>query len=716
MRSVTGFRFFLYIIMPLALAALAALTLSLNLLRYVESGNESFERSRNFSTLTEAVETMEMNLTRLAIDNARWEDAAVNTSGEPNSKWFDGSLASPMSLGFSYDVVAIIDAQSGAILLGRDRSSVLAANADVLGGRKISELKDLLDPLNVRRGVVSGFVNTSRGPLAYAMAPIASVNVAPKGNGRVIYFARKLDSAWVDSQRRSLLIEGLQLGQGAKPQDEGVSLKGPDGQVTLHLTWDSGSMAQAIINSSWMKISGGLGLLFAVLSGIGFVCWRLFQQLATDEGKAKHQATHDHLTSLPNRLALMGRMRELQQSKEFYALAFADLDGFKDVNDSYGHEFGDRVLLLVADAVRTFAPGADLCCRLGGDEFVVLYVGPDSMQHAKTYSEKLIDALKQPFDLDGRFASVGASIGIAECGGHHDVTEMLRRSDIAMYKAKANGKNRFCVFDSSFDHERNETLAIASELRTIIANRAIDIVFQPKVSARADEITGLEALARWPATSFRNVPSDKFVSIAETTGLIEQLGDLILEKSCEAASAWPNIRVAVNISAVQLNNPAFVRNALAMLEKHNIAPNRIEFEITESSLINDTERAKQMFKALQQSGIKVALDDFGTGFSSIGYLRTFQFDRIKIDKSIINKVLTSSSELAAVQGTLLVARGLAAEVTAEGVESTEQAKVLRLAGCSEFQGYMYHKPLSAADVTALLKKAKLAKIPRTEVA
>jgi diguanylate cyclase (GGDEF)-like protein len=716
MRSVTGFRFFLYIIMPLVLAAAAALALSLNLLRYVENGNQSLERSRNFSTLTEAVEIMEMNLTRLATDNARWEDAAVNTSGEPNNKWFEGSLASPMSLGFSYDMVAVIDAQSGAVLLGRDRSTVLEADADLFGGRKITELHDLLDPMNARRGVVSGFVNTSKGPLAYAMAPIASVSVAPQGNGRLLYFARKLDPSWVDSQRRSLLVEGLKLEVGAKDNNNGVSLKGPDGQETMHLSWDSGSMAQAIIESSWVKISGGLGLLFAVMSGIGFVCWRLVQQLANDEGKAKHQANHDHLTGLPNRLALTTRMRALQDTKDRYALAFADLDGFKEVNDSYGHEFGDRILMMVGDAVRELAPGADLCCRLGGDEFVVLYVGPNSMQLAKDYSAKLIDMLKQPFDMEGRLASVGASIGIAECAGHHDVTEMLRRSDIAMYKAKTNGKNRFCVFDTSFDQERNETLAIAGELRTIIAERAIEIVFQPKVSARGNEVTGLEALARWPATSLRNVPPEKFINIAETTGLIEPLGDLILEKSCEMASAWSNIRIAVNISAVQLNNPSFVRNSLAILKKYGIEPNRMEFEITESSLINDTERAKQMFKALQQSGIKIALDDFGTGFSSIGYLRTFQFDRIKIDKSIINKVLTSPSELAVVQGTLLVARGLAAEVTAEGVESLEQAKVLRLAGCTEFQGFVYYKPMTAANVTGLLKKAKLAKIPRTEVA
>jgi EAL domain-containing protein (putative c-di-GMP-specific phosphodiesterase class I) len=211
------------------------------------------------------------------------------------------------------------------------------------------------------------------------------------------------------------------------------------------------------------------------------------------------------------------------------------------------------------------------------------------------------------------------------------------------------------------------------------------------------------------------VPPDKFINIAENSGLIDQLGELILEKACVHAAQWPDIRLAVNISAVQLNYPGFVRQSLEVLQRHGIATNRVEFEITETSLINDTERAKQVFKELQQAGIKVALDDFGTGFSSIGYLRTFQFDRIKIDKSIVEKVLSSAAELAIVQGTLLVARGLSADVTAEGVEDAEQASVLRLAGCSELQGFHYYKPMTAAMVTETLRRNAVAKTPRTAI-
>ncbi|NMD08482.1 MAG: EAL domain-containing protein, partial [Phyllobacteriaceae bacterium] len=300
-----------------------------------------------------------------------------------------------------------------------------------------------------------------------------------------------------------------------------------------------------------------------------------------------------------------------------------------------------------------------------------------------------------------------ASIGVAQSDpADADELEILRRADIAMYKAKSEGKNRKCAYDAGFDVERAEAQAIASELRCIIRDKQMEIAFQPVVSTRDMRISGVEALARWPQLSSRSVNAQRFVEVAETAGLIDDLGELILDKACASARNWPELRLAVNISAVQLNNPRFVERAMAIIESHNIPTHRIEFEITETSLIRDAERAKQVFKELQRYGIKVALDDFGTGFSSIGYLRTFHFDRIKIDRSIISKVLSNPAELAIVQGTLLVARGLSADVTAEGVERQDEVAVLKLAGCTELQGYYFHKPMPATAISELLATRK----------
>ncbi len=715
MRVITGWRFLVYIVLPLVLASLGAINLSYDLLRRVELGSNSAEHQRNVVVLSKAIENLEGELARVATENANWDEAVVNTRGRSDSAWFRRTWGSSLSLGFIYDKVALFDAKTGAILQAQSAHQSTTNINQLLGNHALASYKDMLKIENGRRGVVSGFIETPDGPMAMAMAPIYSATEAPGGNDRILYFGKNLRGKWTEDVQRQLLVAGVTIEPAALSLEPRLHLKGPDGSVVLALSWKDRLLGNIVTASSWNKAGLTLGFLILVMTGIGYVCWVLVQQLLEDEDKAQHKALHDHLTGLPNRLSLTQSMQKLRDENKPYALAFADLDGFKEVNDSYGHDIGDRLIFMIANGIRQLSQSAKLSCRLGGDEFVVLFEGVGAQDDAKNFAANLIEMLKSPFDLEGRLASVGASIGIGVCDGSLDVTEVLRRSDIAMYKAKGNGKNRSCIFDESFDAERTENLGIANELKDILASRNLDIMFQPVVNARSHEITGVEALARWPQSSARKVTADKFISIAESSGLIDSLGELILEKACVAAVNWPDIRLAVNISAVQLNNPSFVARSLAMLDKYGISTTRVEFEITETSLIHDTDRAKQVFKALQSAGIKVALDDFGTGFSSIGYLRTFQFDRIKIDKSIIGKVMSSTAELAVVQGTLLVARGLSAEVTAEGIENVEQANVLRLAGCTELQGFLYHKPLSAGAVTDTLRRVGAAKVPRTKV-
>jgi diguanylate cyclase (GGDEF)-like protein len=715
MRSIIGWRFVIYIAMPLFMASLSAINLSYDLLYRVEASSNSAEFQRNKVVLKEAFETIETDLTRLVTENARWDEAVTKTSGSIDVTWFDQTWGKSLSMGAGYDTVAVLDVKSGSIVIGNSISNRVTDISALLGSTPLSSYSDMLDVRSGRHGVVSGFVSTSRGPAVIAMSPIVSSSRLGVDSGRVLYFSKNLENGFLSDLQRKLLVGELTVQAIEGGNEAAQFLKGPDNQPTFAFEWKNRDLGQLITSDSWTKAALVLSFLVIVMTFIGFVALRLVEQLAEDERKAQQKALVDHLTGLPNRLALTQEMQHFAQNNLPYAIAFADLDGFKEVNDSYGHEIGDRLIFMVANGVRQLSQEAKLSCRLGGDEFVVLFEGNEATAQAKEFATNLIQMLKQPFDIEGRLASVGSSVGIAECDGSLDVTEVLRRSDIAMYKAKTSGKNRLCVFDEAFDIERNESLSIATELKSILASRNLDIVFQPVVNARTSAITGLEALARWPSTSLRQVPADKFIAIAEKSGLIDNLGELILEKACFEAAQWPDVRLAVNISPIQLNNPNFVGNSLATLAKYGIASNRVEFEITETSLIHDTERAKQVFKLLQQSGIKVALDDFGSGFSSIGYLRTFHFDRIKIDKSIIGQVMSSAAELAVVQGTLLVARGLSSEVTAEGIENEEQATVLRLAGCTEFQGYFYHKPLTASEVSKTLRKSKVSAAPRSIV-
>jgi diguanylate cyclase (GGDEF)-like protein len=712
MLKITGWRFAVYIALPLVLATFFAINLTYDLMHRIELGGNFVEQKRNEILIQDILQQQEAELVQLVSENAQWTDAVENTAGEPNRKWFEQTWGHTLGAA-SYDTVAVLDSVTGKLLLGRSHGKDIAADVDLFGGKSLADFEPLLDTNNRRRGVASGFMQTMDGPSIVALAPIFLPNQQNSKNGRVLYFARTLNSAWLDIRIKQLFLKNMAFTVEDVKSNAHLQLKGLDGQNSFSLVWKNFGLGELLTSSMSTKIGFVLSFLVAVLMGVGFVCWKLVQQLANDQIKSQHKAFHDHLTGLPNRAALSDAMQILHDDGQPYAIAFADLDGFKEVNDGYGHEYGDKLIYMIANGITKLTSEAALCSRLGGDEFVVLFKGEQAGAQARAFSDQFIAMLKHPFDMEGRLASVGASVGIAETSGELDVSEMLRRSDIAMYKAKAAGKNRYCVFDDAFDDERNENLSIASELKSILSSRNLDVVFQPIVHAQSGEINGVEALARWPSTSPRSVTPDKFIIIAENSGLIDNLGELILEKACVHAAKWPDLRLAVNISTVQLNNPKFVEKALGILERYGVAPNRVEFEITETSLIHDSERAKVVFKTLQQRGIKVTLDDFGTGFSSIGYLRTFKFDRIKIDKSIVSKVLSSTAELAVVQGTLLVARGLSAEVTAEGVESAEQGSVLRLAGCTELQGFHYYKPMLPAQVTTILQKAKVARTPRT---
>ena len=279
-----------------------------------------------------------------------------------------------------------------------------------------------------------------------------------------------------------------------------------------------------------------------------------------------------------------------------------------------------------------------------------------------------------------------------------------------MYRAKAAGKNRYLSYSSDFDIDRAERLEVAEELRRIITTRTLEVAYQPVVEAASRKIVGVEALARWPSTSSRRIAPDRFIAIAENSGLIDDLGDLILSKACAAACNWPGLRVAVNVSAVQLKNPNFVERTLDTIAASGIDAGRIELEITEGTLVDDVAAAKDIFAELRAAGLHIALDDFGTGFSSIGYLRQFNFDRIKIDRSLVNQIFTGSSEQHIVQGTLLMAAGMTAAVTAEGVEREEQINILRLSGCQEMQGYYFHKPQPAEAITKLLSTTRIGEV------
>jgi diguanylate cyclase (GGDEF)-like protein len=711
MRSITGWRFVLVIVMPILLASVGVLGTTNDLLQQVSQNADSAERTRNREIVRQFLIAAERDFEQLARDNASWSEAASNVYPLVNGSWFNTTLGSINSIGASYDTVAILEkGVTKPLLVGGRRGTGINDVRQFLGSG-YAPLMARLEERASDESLVTSYAMTSDGPALLALAKIrkpsgVSANLAD----RQLLIVRHFTDGFLKNVASAYLLGNLSAGIERSPDATSAHVvKTVDGIPAFSLSWTDRSSGVEATLPAKRKASGVLSFLILVMTGIGLVCWRLVQSLLVKEEEARHEAKHDALTGLPNRAGLaMAMAGQGDVLTKGYAIAYIDLDGFKAVNDSFGHLVGDALLRKVgADLVKS-ATGAVVLARVGGDEFVAVYAGPEAEQRCAAYGRRVLEGLVQPITVSGRVASIGASIGIAlALSGEEKPLEVLRRADVAMYQAKNQGKRQICHYLPAMDEEREETLAIAEELRDVVARNEIDIVFQPVVSLRNGRVSAVETLARWPKSSQRQVSADRFIRVAEECGVIDALGEQILEKACIAGKTWKQLRLAVNVSALQLNNPRFVERSLAILERHGINPHRVEFEITETSLIGDNERAQGVFRALQRAGVKIALDDFGTGFSSIGYLRTFKFDRIKLDRSIVSKVLTSPEELAIVQGALLVARGLSAEVTAEGVEREAEVSVLKLAGCTEVQGYHFHRPMSVADVNALVSAMTL---------
>jgi predicted signal transduction protein with EAL and GGDEF domain len=306
-----------------------------------------------------------------------------------------------------------------------------------------------------------------------------------------------------------------------------------------------------------------------------------------------------------------------------------------------------------------------------------------------------------PIEIEGRHADIGISIGMALADKSVDAMELLHRADVAMYEAKRSGRSRACVYDASLASARERRIELAEELRLALDEEGIGVAYQPIVDAKTRKLTGVEALSRWTRDNGKSVPPDEFIPIAEEYGLINELGLHVLRNAARNAANWPDLKLSVNLSPAQFRCSTLVEDILSVLREAGFPPERLELEVTEGWLIDNEERAQPIITAPQSVGITIALDDSGTGYSSIGYLRKYQFSRLKIDRSLVKELIIDQKAQSIIQAAVLLARGLSLDVTAEGVEKEEEARILHLIGCSNLQGYYFGKPQSALDIGLL---------------
>lgn len=410
-------------------------------------------------------------------------------------------------------------------------------------------------------------------------------------------------------------------------------------------------------------------------------------------------ANIDSLSALPNRRALMAALLERQNGAEkegeLTAVVFIDLDGFKDVNDTYGHGTGDRLISILAQDFRRLLPDQALLARLGGDEFAALIPGSEAERTALSFAATVLNFLERPIRIGERPIRVGASVGIAcaarnECGGE----ELFRRADTAMYHVKANGKSGTCVYSPELDAERQREQQIEDQIRRGLTEQEFDIVYQPLVEAAATRrVLAVEALLRWPRRREGPLSPDQFIPIAETSGLINPLGLFVLRRACEEMRDVEDIKLNVNVSPAQFRDPDFESNVMEVLSQTRFPARRLELELTEGYLIDHQQRATAAISFLKAKGISMALDDFGTGYTSIAYLQQYGFNQMKIDKSLTSKITNDDKAGVLISAAVHLAMGLDMVVTAEGVETEEQAIMLKLVGCHRLQGYLFGRPM-----------------------
>jgi diguanylate cyclase (GGDEF)-like protein/PAS domain S-box-containing protein len=431
------------------------------------------------------------------------------------------------------------------------------------------------------------------------------------------------------------------------------------------------------------------------------------------QAKISHMARHDALTNLPNRRLFRERLEDALRRvtrDEKVAVFCLDLDRFKEVNDTLGHPVGDELLKQVARRLSECVREGDTVARLGGDEFAVVQVGGDlRVAETSALANRLIEVISSPYTVHDHQSVIGATVGISIAPDDGDgPDQLLKNADMALYRAKGDGRGSYRFFEAGMDARAQARRLLELDLRTAMSTGEFEVHYQPLLDVKTNNIICFEALLRWNHPQRGLVLPSEFISLAEETGLIVPIGDWVLRTACIDAARWPDdIHVAVNISPAQFKNRNLVASVSAALSAARLSANRLELEITESVLLQDTEATLATLHKFRALGLRIAMDDFGTGYSSLSYLRSFPFDKIKIDRSFVAELAVRGDSMAIVRAVTGLGRSLGISTTAEGVETSEQLALLRSEGCNEVQGYLFSAAQPAAEVDKMLSKRRL---------
>ncbi len=497
-----------------------------------------------------------------------------------------------------------------------------------------------------------------------------------------------------------------------KPVDFAVALARVNVQIDRKFAEDEAVEAREALQFANLDLERRVAERTANLQELNTRLQGEITQRERTEAKIQYLAYHDALTGLANRLLFREQLeRAITDSAaggQGVALLFLDLDGFKVINDTLGHSTGDAFLKSVANVLRDGVPEARAIGRLGGDEFAIIHMANDAANAAATLADTVVRLITKPHQIEGHELVTGVSIGIAVAATDGNTPEqLLQRADLAMYRAKHDGRGSFRFFEAAMDAEEQARRQIELDLRSAVAHGEFIVHYQPFINVANGDVTGVEALVRWRHPTKGMLMPARFISLAEETGLIVPLGEWVLRKACSDAAKWPDhVKVAVNLSPAQFAAGSLVTSVVQALAASGLRPSRLELEITESVLLARTEANLAILNQLRALGVCIVMDDFGTGYSSLSCLHQFRFDKVKIDQMFVRNLPRTEDSRAIVRAVTGIGSSLGMSTTAEGVETEAQLHFLREHGCDEVQGFFFHEPQPASEIDSIFDRRK----------
>ncbi len=631
--------------------------------------------------------------------------------------WTDSQVGLWLQTFFNHDYVFVFDNHGQPIYARASNDGITPAWMHAV----VPDLKSMLAYMRGRRPRLDGAIPLSDaidGPRRQAAviraidghpAVIAAATVGPPPNAPVLISVKLIAGSLLNGIAEQLQLTNLRsVGNAAVPAGDHVfALDDAQGRRVARFAWTPKQPGAEIVHSVVPFIAVALAGFALLAAFVLRYMRRTADEIAVGETRLRHLAMHDPLCGLPNRIFFGERLRavieQVRNGSTPAAVFYIDLDHFKDVNDTLGHPIGDALIRDVTQRLSRTLRGDDLVARLGGDEFAVISSVGNDLEKMMALAQRIINTICAPYSIHGQNIVIGASVGIAavdrNCAGAADV---MRYADMALYRAKNEGRNRACIYDAAMDADLSSRKLLEADLREAIENDRLTLHYQPVVAKDGETVVAVEALCRWTHPERGEIPPSEFIPVAERSGLIIDLGNWVLRRACIEARAWPKVTVAVNVSSLQFRRLDFVEVVERILDETGFDPTRLELELTESVLLGNVDSAENAMHRLKSLGVRIALDDFGTGYSSLLYLRRFPFDKLKIDRSFVHSLEKAAGAAAIVHAVVSLGRGLGMQVTAEGVETADQQLFLRAAGVHSMQGYRFGRPMPPEAMTRRL--------------